>query len=126
MTRNRSFDGAGHDVIATPSQELFRGSRHHRDRISLDQGAIGDRLCRPPQSMEIASRWDFIEEQAARQIHLVDISYADPLADLFDGSLVFFGIFAVMMLGVVYIIWSVKRDNRRRRLAEESSTQADS
>mgnify|MGYP001808662954 FL=1 len=43
-----------------------------------------------------------------------------------DGSLVFFGIFAVMMLGVIYIIWSVKRDNRRRRLAEESSTQADS
>lgn len=43
-----------------------------------------------------------------------------------DGSLVFFGIFAVMMLGVIYIICSVKRDNRRRRLAEESSTQADS
>ena len=43
-----------------------------------------------------------------------------------DGSLVFFGIFAVMMLGVIYIICSVKRDNRRRRLAEENSTQADS
>ena len=43
-----------------------------------------------------------------------------------DGSLVFFGIFAVMMLGVIYIICSVKRDNRRRQLAEESSTQADS
>jgi hypothetical protein len=43
-----------------------------------------------------------------------------------DGSLVFFGIFAVMMLGIAYLFWSVKRDNRRRRLAEDSSTQSDS
>jgi len=31
-----------------------------------------------------------------------------------DGSLVFFGIFAAMMVGVVWLIWSVKRQNRRR------------
>ena len=34
-----------------------------------------------------------------------------------DGSLVFFGIFAAMTLGVVYLFWSVKRQNRRRRAA---------
>ena len=34
-----------------------------------------------------------------------------------DGSLVFFGIFAAMTLGVVYLFWSVKRQNRRRRVA---------
>lgn len=43
-----------------------------------------------------------------------------------DGSLVFFGIFAVMMLGLAYIIWSAKRDNKRRRLAEENNTQGES
>jgi hypothetical protein len=31
-----------------------------------------------------------------------------------DGSLVFFGIFAAMMVGVIWLIWSVKRQNRRR------------
>ena len=34
-----------------------------------------------------------------------------------NGSLVFFGIFAAMMAGVVYLFWSVKRENRRRRAA---------
>ena len=43
-----------------------------------------------------------------------------------DGSLVFFGVFAVMTLGVAYMFWSVKRDNRRRRLAEESGAQSES
>ena len=37
-----------------------------------------------------------------------------------DGSLVFFGIFAAMMLGLAYLFWSVKRQNKRRRLAEQS------
>lgn len=32
-----------------------------------------------------------------------------------DGSLVFFGIFAAIMLGVAYLWWSVGRDSRRRR-----------
>ena len=43
-----------------------------------------------------------------------------------DGSLVFFGIFAAMALGLAYIIWSAKRDNRRRRLAKQSGTQSES
>ena len=43
-----------------------------------------------------------------------------------DGSLIFFGIFAAMMLGLAYIIWSAKRDNRRRRLAKQSGTQPES
>ena len=34
-----------------------------------------------------------------------------------NGSLVFFAIFAAMMLGVAYLFWSVKRDNRRRAAA---------
>ena len=38
-----------------------------------------------------------------------------------DGSLVFFGIFAAMMLGVIYLIWNVKRQNRRR--ADQSKIQ---
>ncbi len=41
-----------------------------------------------------------------------------------NGSLVFFGIFAAMMLGLVYIFWSTKRQNRRRREAAESESQA--
>ena len=36
-----------------------------------------------------------------------------------SGSLVFFGIFAALMLGIVYLFWSVKRQNRRRREAAE-------
>jgi cbb3-type cytochrome oxidase subunit 3 len=31
-----------------------------------------------------------------------------------SGSLVFFAIFGVMMLGIAYLFWSVKRENRRR------------
>jgi len=42
-----------------------------------------------------------------------------------DGSLVFFGIFAAMMLGVAYLFWSVKRQNKRRRLAEQSEGQGE-
>lgn len=42
-----------------------------------------------------------------------------------DGSLVFFGIFGAMMLGLIYLFWSVRRQNKRRRLAEQAETQAD-
>ena len=34
-----------------------------------------------------------------------------------NGSLVFFAVFAAMILGVAYLFWSVKRDNRRRAAA---------
>lgn len=37
-----------------------------------------------------------------------------------DGSLVFFGVFAVMMLGIAYLFWSTRRNNRRRREAAQS------
>jgi hypothetical protein len=41
-----------------------------------------------------------------------------------DGSLVFFAIFAAMMVGVIWLIWSVKRQNRRRsELAEQGEAQ---
>jgi len=40
-----------------------------------------------------------------------------------NGSLVFFGIFAAIMLGVAYLFWSVRRDNRRRRQAAQSEPQ---
>ena len=40
-----------------------------------------------------------------------------------SGSLVFFGVFAVMALGVVYIFWSAKRDIRRRREAAQNELQ---
>ncbi|NQW24418.1 MAG: hypothetical protein HQ475_13355 [SAR202 cluster bacterium] len=43
-----------------------------------------------------------------------------------SGSLVFFGIFAAMMLGVAYLFWSTKRDNRRRREAAQTESQAES
>ena len=39
------------------------------------------------------------------------------------GSLVFFGVFALMMLGLAYIFWSVRRDNRRRREAALGESQ---
>ena len=35
-----------------------------------------------------------------------------------DGSLIFFGVFAVMMLGIAYLFWSTKRNNRRREAAQ--------
>lgn len=35
-----------------------------------------------------------------------------------SGSFVFFGVFAVMMLGIAYIVWSTKRSNRRRAAAQ--------
>ncbi len=41
-----------------------------------------------------------------------------------DGSLVFFGIFAAMILGLAYIFWSVKRQNRRRREAAQDEPQS--
>ena len=41
-----------------------------------------------------------------------------------DGSLVFFGIFAVMMLGIAYLFWSVKRQNRLRREAAQDEPQS--
>tara|TARA_B100000586_G_scaffold196081_1_gene144815 strand:+ start:437 stop:1030 length:594 start_codon:yes stop_codon:yes gene_type:complete len=42
-----------------------------------------------------------------------------------NGSLVFFGIFAAMMLGLVYLFWSTKRQNRRRREAVEVDVQGE-
>ncbi|PKB71373.1 MAG: hypothetical protein BZY87_05830 [SAR202 cluster bacterium Io17-Chloro-G6] len=36
-----------------------------------------------------------------------------------SGSLVFFGVFILMMAGIAYIWWSVKRNNRRRREAAQ-------
>ena len=38
-----------------------------------------------------------------------------------EGSLVFFGVFAVMALGIVYLFWSTRRNNRRREAAEDES-----
>ena len=40
-----------------------------------------------------------------------------------DGSLVFFGVFAVMMLGIAYLFWSTRRNNRRRREAAQGEPQ---
>ena len=40
-----------------------------------------------------------------------------------DGSLVFFGVFAAMMLGIAYLFWSAKRNNRRRREAAPGEPQ---
>ncbi len=42
-----------------------------------------------------------------------------------DGSLVFFGVFALMMLAVAYIIWSTKRNNRRRRESEQAEAHSE-
>ena len=42
-----------------------------------------------------------------------------------SGSIVFFGVFTVMMLGVVYLFWSTKRNNRRRREADQLDSQAE-
>ncbi|MEC8857894.1 MAG: hypothetical protein VX664_10940 [Chloroflexota bacterium] len=36
-----------------------------------------------------------------------------------SGSLVFFGVFAAMMVGLAYLFWSVKRQNRRRKATQE-------
>ena len=41
-----------------------------------------------------------------------------------SGSLVFFGVFAVMLLGVAYIWWSTRRNNRRRREAAQGESQS--
>lgn len=38
-----------------------------------------------------------------------------------DGSLVFFAVFAVLMLGVAYLFWSTRRNNRRRQAAQGES-----
>ena len=40
-----------------------------------------------------------------------------------SGSLVFFGVFAVMMVGVAYLFWSTRRNNRLRREAARSDPQ---
>ena len=40
-----------------------------------------------------------------------------------SGSLVFFGVFAVMMAGIAYLIWSTRRNNRRRREAAQGEPQ---
>jgi hypothetical protein len=40
-----------------------------------------------------------------------------------QGSLVFFGVFAVVMLGVAYLIWSTRRNNRRRRESAQGESQ---
>ena len=41
-----------------------------------------------------------------------------------DGSLVFFGVFAVMMLGIAYLFWSTRRNNRRRREAAQGEPES--
>ena len=41
------------------------------------------------------------------------------------GSLVFFGIFAAMALGVAYLFWSTRRENRRRRQAAQNGAQGE-
>jgi hypothetical protein len=41
-----------------------------------------------------------------------------------DGSLVFFGIFAAMMLGIAYLFWSTKRQNRLRRETAQDEPQS--
>ena len=41
-----------------------------------------------------------------------------------SGSLVFFGIFAAMMLGIAYLFWSTKRQNRRRREEAQEEPQS--
>ena len=40
-----------------------------------------------------------------------------------SGSLVFFGVFAAMMLGIAYLFWNTKRNNRRRREAAQGEPQ---
>ena len=40
-----------------------------------------------------------------------------------NGSLVFFGVFSAMMLGIAYIFWSTRRNNRRRREAAQGEPQ---
>ncbi len=42
-----------------------------------------------------------------------------------NGSLVFFGVFGVMMLGIAYLFWSTKRQNRLRREADEVDAQGE-
>lgn len=52
--------------------------------------------------------------------------YVPALNRYTSGSLVFFAIFAAMMLGVAYLFWSTKRDNRRRREAAQTESQVES
>ena len=43
-----------------------------------------------------------------------------------NGSLVFFAVFTAMILGVAYLFWSVKRENRRRRSALVDAPESES
>jgi len=78
--------------------------RRYDTRMNL--GSTGDWII----SVDVSSS---LGQGGAEALHIVVPS----LNRYTNGSLVFFAIFAAMMLGVAYLFWSVKRDNRRRLAA---------
>jgi hypothetical protein len=72
----------------------------------MNLGSTGDWII----SVDVSSS---LGQGGAEALHIVVPS----LNRYTNGSLVFFAIFAAMMLGVAYLFWSVKRDNRRRAAA---------
>jgi hypothetical protein len=78
--------------------------RRYDTRMNL--GSTGDWII----SVDVSSS---LGQGGAEALHILVPS----LNRYTNGSLVFFAIFAAMMLGVAYLFWSVKRDNRRRAAA---------
>jgi hypothetical protein len=96
-------DGEDHESVWTAHNSPGE-PRRYNTRMNL--GSTGDWII----SVDVASS---LGRGGAEAIHITVPS----LNRYTNGSLVFFGIFAAMALGVAYLFWSVKRDNRRRAAA---------
>jgi hypothetical protein len=94
-------DGEDLESVWTAHKVSPNDPRRYDTRMNL--GSTGDWII----SVDVSSS---LGQGGAEALHIVVPS----LNRYTNGSLVFFAIFAAMMLGVAYLFWSVKRDNRRR------------
>jgi hypothetical protein len=97
-------DGEDLESVWTAHKVSPNDPRRYDTRMNL--GSTGDWII----SVDVSSS---LGQGGAEALHIVVPS----LNRYTNGSLVFFAIFAAMMLGVAYLFWSVKRDNRRRAAA---------
>jgi len=94
-------DGEDLESVWTAHKVSPNDPRRYDTRMNL--GSTGDWII----SVDVSSS---LGQGGAEALHI----QVPALKRYTSGSLVFFAIFGVMMLGIAYLFWSVKRENRRR------------
>ena len=72
-------------------------------------------------NLEYTGKWDIgVDVSSSLGADLADVTTLEvpALQRYTDGSLVFFGMFGVIILGIAYVWWSARRNYRRRRSAQ--------